>query len=94
MIYRIRKGQSVTIPIGLINRDISIWGEDAAEFKFVLLLNLFLIVFLIDYLTFSFLDRSVGQIFRMLRLLYLESGRTFCRSLVDLELVSVLDFHL
>ena len=90
MIYRIRKGQSVTIPIGLINRDISIWGEDAAEFKFVLLL----ILFLIGYLTFSFLDRSVGQIFRMLRLLYLESGRTFCRSLVDLELVSVLDFHL
>jgi len=30
---RIRKGQSVTIPINLINRDISIWGEDAAEFK-------------------------------------------------------------
>ena len=90
MIYRIRKGQSVTIPIGLINRDISIWGEDAAEFKFVLLL----ILFLIGYLTFSFLDQSVGQIFRMLRLLYLESGRTSCRSLVDLELVSVLDFHL
>ena len=90
MIYRIRKGQSVLIPISLINRDISVWGEDAAEFKFIV----FFIVFLIVYLTFFFLDRSVGQIFRMLRLLYLESGRTFCRSLVDLELVSVLDFHL
>ena len=36
MVYRVRKGQSVMIPIGLINRDKSIWGEDATEFKFVL----------------------------------------------------------
>ena len=50
MVYRIRKGQSVLIPISLINRDISIWGEDAAEFKFIV----FLILFLIVYLTFFF----------------------------------------
>jgi len=30
---QIRKGQSVMVPITLINRDKSIWGEDAAEFK-------------------------------------------------------------
>ena len=36
--YRIRKGQSVMIPINLINRDKSIWGEDATEFKLVLFL--------------------------------------------------------
>jgi len=30
---RVRKGQSVSIPVALINRDKSIWGEDAAEFK-------------------------------------------------------------
>jgi len=30
---RVRKGQIVMIPINVINRDISIWGEDAAEFK-------------------------------------------------------------
>jgi cytochrome P450 len=30
---RIRKGQSVMIPICLINRDKSIWGEDSTEFK-------------------------------------------------------------
>ena len=90
MKYRIRKGQSVTIPISLINRDISIWGEDAAEFKFVM----FLILFLVGNLIFFFLDLSVGQTFQMLPHVYLESGRTFCHSLVDLELVSVFDFHL
>ena len=90
MVNRIRKGQSVLIPISLINRDISIWGEDAAEFKFIV----FLILFLIVYLTFFFfLDQSVGRIFRVLPFLFLEFGRTFCHSLVDLELVSVLDFH-
>jgi len=30
---RIRKGQSIMIPICLINRDKSIWGEDSTEFK-------------------------------------------------------------
>ena len=35
MIYRVRKGQPITIPIDLINRDKSIWGDDAAEFKLV-----------------------------------------------------------
>ena len=91
--YRIRKGQSVMIPINLINRDKSIWGEDATEFKLVL----FLFSLLFGYSTcffFSSLDLSVGRIFRMLPLLFLESGRTFCHSLGDLELVSVLDFHL
>ena len=43
---------------------------------------------------FSYLDLSVGRIFRMLPLLFLESGRTCCHSLGDLELVSVFDFHL
>ena len=38
------------IPIDLINRDKSIWGDDAAEFKLVL----FLILFLISYPTCSF----------------------------------------
>ena len=78
------------IPINVINRDISIWGEDAAEFKFVL----FLILLLIGYLTSPPLDLSVGRIFRVLPLLYLESGRTLCHSLGDLGLVSVFDFHL
>ena len=31
--YRIRKGQTVMVPIALINQDKSIWGEDAGEFK-------------------------------------------------------------
>jgi len=30
---RVRKGQAVMIPIALINRDKSIWGEDATEFR-------------------------------------------------------------
>ena len=41
-----------------------------------------------------FLDLSVGRIFRMLPLLFLESGQTWCNSLGDLELVSVTYFHL
>ena len=31
------------IPIALINRDKSVWGEDASEFKLVLFLNSFFI---------------------------------------------------
>ena len=38
------------IPVNLINRDKTIWGEDAAEFKLVL----FLILFLIGYPTCFF----------------------------------------
>ena len=38
------------IPIDVINRDKSIWGEDAREFKLVL----FLIPFLFGYLTCFF----------------------------------------
>jgi len=30
---RIRKGQSIVIPVAIINRDKSIWGEDSAEFN-------------------------------------------------------------
>ncbi|KAF8816768.1 cytochrome P450 [Phlegmacium glaucopus] len=30
---RVRKGQSITVPIFFINRDKSIWGEDSTEFK-------------------------------------------------------------
>ena len=52
-IYRVRKGQSVMIPINVINRDKSIWGEDAAEFMLVLLLVLFVFK-KIGYLTFFF----------------------------------------
>ena len=37
--YRVGKGQSIVVPISLINRDKSIWGEDAATFKFVFDLN-------------------------------------------------------
>ena len=32
---RIRKGQAIDVPIFLINRDKSIWGEDSTEFKLV-----------------------------------------------------------
>ena len=79
------------LPIALINRDKSIWGEDAKEFKLVL----FLISFLFGYPTwFYFLDLSVGRIFRMLPLLFLESGQACWHSLGDLELASVFDFHL
>ena len=42
--YRVRKGQSIMIPIIIINRDKSIWGEDADEFKVGLVS--FLVVFL------------------------------------------------
>ena len=38
------------IPVNLINRDKSIWGGDAAEFKLVL----FLFSFFIGYLSFYF----------------------------------------
>ena len=38
------------IPVDLINRDKSIWGEDATEFKLVL----FLCLFLINYLFFLY----------------------------------------
>ena len=41
------------IPINIINRDKSIWGEDAAEFKLVL----FSISFQVGYLTCCFLSR-------------------------------------
>jgi len=30
---RIKKGQGITVPVALIQRDKSIWGEDATEFK-------------------------------------------------------------
>lgn len=30
---RIRKGQSILVPIALVNRDKLIWGEDSTEFK-------------------------------------------------------------
>ncbi|KAF8809591.1 cytochrome P450 [Phlegmacium glaucopus] len=30
---RVRKGQSIAVPIDLVNRDKSIWGEDSTEFK-------------------------------------------------------------
>ena len=89
--YRIRKGQSVMIPVAVIHRDKSIWGDDATEFKLVL----FLISLLFSYPTcFFLLDLSVGRMFRMLPLLFLESGRTCWHSMGDLELVSVFDFHL
>jgi hypothetical protein len=63
----------VIIPINVINRDKSIWGEDAAEFK------LFFFVLVLIWLSdeFFFLDPSVGKIFRILPLLFLESGRTY-----------------
>lgn len=32
---RVKKGETVFIPIIAINRDKSIWGEDAKEFKSV-----------------------------------------------------------
>jgi hypothetical protein len=35
-VTRVRKGQPITVPIDLINRDKSIWGADAAEFRLVL----------------------------------------------------------
>ena len=41
-----RKGQPITIPIDLINRDKSIWGDDAAEFKLVLFF-----IFVFDWLS-------------------------------------------
>ena len=37
--YRVRKGQTVMIPVAVINRDKSVWGEDTAEFKWVFVLN-------------------------------------------------------
>ena len=37
--YRVRKDQFIMIPINIINRDKSIWGEDADEFKLILFLN-------------------------------------------------------
>ena len=41
------------IPIAVINRDKSIWGEDATEFKLVL----FLLLFLFGYPTCLFFSR-------------------------------------
>jgi len=32
-VIRVRKGQTMLIPILLVNRDKSIWGEDATEFR-------------------------------------------------------------
>jgi cytochrome P450 len=37
IVYRVMKGQIVHIPIMPINRDTSLWGEDAEKFKWVLL---------------------------------------------------------
>ena len=62
------------IPIAVINRDKSIWGEDATEFKLVFLILDFILV--IRPAFFFFLDLSDGRIFRMLPFLSLESGRT------------------
>jgi len=34
-LFRVRKGQTILVPITLVNRDKSIWGEDSTVFKFV-----------------------------------------------------------
>ena len=52
--YRIRKGQSIMIPINLINRDTSIWGEDATEFKLVLFFYFLYFQWLSDMFFFFF----------------------------------------
>ncbi len=33
---RIRKGQTIMIPVVTVNRDEALWGEDAMKFRFVL----------------------------------------------------------
>lgn len=35
MRFRIKKGEGIFIPIYAVNRDKKLWGEDAAEFKYV-----------------------------------------------------------
>lgn len=35
MLNRVKKGQTMMVPILAMNRDKSIWGEDAKEFRYV-----------------------------------------------------------
>jgi cytochrome P450 len=46
--YRVKKGQTVVIPVLPINRSKEIWGADAREFKCV-----FITIFFKDYLKFK-----------------------------------------
>ena len=90
---RIRKGQRIMVPVGLINRDKFIWGEDSTEFKLVLFSISYSRLVIFKWRSL-FLARSVGRIFRMLLHLSLASGQTYWHSLEVLDLVSVIDLHL
>ena len=64
------------IPISLVNRDKSIWGEDALEFKLVVSFQNFSFLNWLSDCFFSLLGLSVGRIFRMLLHLSQEFGQT------------------
>jgi hypothetical protein len=69
LLRRIRKGETLILPILAINRATSLWGEDAMEFRLVL--PSFLPKVLITDVK---IDQSAGKPFRMPYLVFPASG--------------------